>query len=101
MDFLTQDKRFFVEKGDPGFDPNRNKKIVEDSIKKHAENKLRLEKEYADEFAERADAVATYLLHADQKSTTVEQYFGTELERLQSRKLVQTIQGAKRSLGWL
>ncbi len=89
-------------KPDPDFSPARNNKVIEDSIKKYHRNKLRLEKIYEDQLAERVDAVASYWLHLGEgKDTSVEKYFGKhELERLQGRKLVRVVEGAKRHLGW-
>lgn len=87
-------KRFFVEGGDPGFSPEKNKYIINKTIKQHEANLKRKVKEYDEELGERADAVAQYLTHLSHShnSTTVEKYFGKKnLAALQARKIQQKL----------
>jgi len=68
---------YFVEKGEAGFSPERNKAVIERTIKKS--NLLRKKKalQYRENVQERADAVATYIKsRIAEGNTPVEKYFG-------------------------
>ena len=68
---------FFKEDGDEGFNPERNKAIIKETIRKNQENRKRILREEEDNIRERADAVATYLKSkVAEGSTPVEKYFG-------------------------
>lgn len=90
-------QKWFNEDGDPGFSPERNKAIVEKTIRKHELNILRKKKDYAEAIRERADAVASYLKSlANGKEWSVERYFGRkELVRLRGQQIIQKLQGNK------
>lgn len=70
-------KKFFVESGEPGFSPERNKAIIEKSIRKYeAMRKLKM-KEHTDGVAERTDAILHFLKSDAVHSTNpLEKYFG-------------------------
>lgn len=70
-------KKYFIERGDPGFSPARNKATLERTIAKMDKLRAQKRKEYEEGVRERADAVATYLRsRIAQGSTPVEKYFG-------------------------
>ncbi len=90
------DKRHFKEKGDPGFSPERNKSVIEESIKKYEATRARKKAEYADQVMERADAVASFLKNIDKGKMTgmnsedqALKYFGKkELAKLRGQKIL-------------
>lgn len=75
---------YFVEEGEVGFSPERNKAIVEGTIKKYEIKRRRQIAAFRDQVAERSDAVATYLQHVAQGGDdNIDKYFGKkELSRL-------------------
>lgn len=86
-------RKFFVEKGEPGFSPERNKAIVEKTIKKMDMMRLKKRKEFAEGVRERADAVDTYLRsRIAQGSTPIEKYFGKKwLAHLRGQKILRVL----------
>lgn len=88
-------QKWFKEGGDVGFSPERNKAIVEKTIRKHELNIMRKKKDYAEAVRERADAVATYLKSlSNGKELSVERYFGKrELAKLRGQQIIQKLQG--------
>ncbi len=62
MIFTPKDdyQKFHLEIPEPGFSPERNKLVVENSIKKYEANQLAKKKKFRDQTFERADAIATY-----------------------------------------
>jgi len=65
---------------DPNFSPERNKAIIDETIRANEQNVLRKRKEYDEAISERAEAVASYLNHLKNgKSSTVEKYFGRRM----------------------
>lgn len=97
MKILTNEEedhnRFFVPEGDPGFNPDRNKYTIKQSIKVHERNLEARKRDYDNELGERTSAVASYLEHlAHGKNTPVEKYFGKQtLTHLQGRKIRQRL----------
>lgn len=87
--------KWFKEGGDVGFSPEKNKYIIEKTIKKHEANIARKIKSYEEQVRERADAVATYLKSvANGKEKSVDAYFGRrELARLRGQQIIQKLQG--------
>ena len=81
--------------GDIGFDPEHNRKIIEESIKKNKANEKRLKKEYLNKFEETADASAYFLKKLASGSftgvdshTAALRYFGKrELARLRGEEI--------------
>lgn len=61
------DKKFYLETPDPNFSPARNKAVIEGTIKKYNEMREKKKHAYDDAYAERADAVVSYLRTADKK----------------------------------
>jgi len=57
---ISHEDREFVVLGDNGFDPERNKKIIEEVALNNWKNREKKRKEFADKLEERADAVATF-----------------------------------------
>ena len=75
---------------DPDFSVARNRKIIEDSIKKYDKERDRKMKVFTDKLGERVEAVSTYLTGTGgvSKSRTVERYFGkTYLAHLRGEDL--------------
>lgn len=71
-------RKFYLEKGDPGFNPDRNRWVVENSIRKADAMRERKRKEFIDEYMERADAIVTYLKAIDRGKvhTNIVDFFG-------------------------
>ena len=63
---------------DPNFDPAHNKRVIEESIKKHEANRQAKERENTEGIKERAEAMARYVKSLQQGKATsdVEKYFG-------------------------
>lgn len=99
MDNSKQDYiKYFKEEGDVGFNPDHNKKVVEDSIKKYEAERARRQKDFTDQIGERAHAVTSYLMHLQRgnKSTPIEKYFSkTYLAHLRGKKIVEKMQLVK------
>lgn len=90
--------RYFKEEGDLGFSPERNKKVVEDTIKKYELEREQAQKVYSDQLGERSHAVSSYLMHLQRgnKSTSVEKYFSKAyLAHLRGKKIVENIKYIK------
>ena len=98
-DIVEEQKRdralYFVEEGEPGFNPAHNKWVIEHTMKKYAQNKKKKAKLYNEAVRERADAVATYLKsHTAEGSTPVEKYFGRKwMSYLRGEKIVEVLKG--------
>lgn len=87
------DKKFYVVTPDPGFNPDRNKKIIQDSIQKYEANRAAKMKQFGEELEERTDAAMWYLKSTSEKAKPIEQYFSRrELAALQGRKIIQKLQ---------
>lgn len=86
-------KSLYVAKPDPDFSPDRNKAIIEGTIKKYEETVEKKRKEYRNQVAERSDAVATYLKSLSNGSNKpVEKYFSRqELAHLRGQKILQMV----------
>ena len=95
------DWKYMLEKpdGDPGFNPMRNKQIIEDTIKKTDKRIMQLKKEYSEQVEERVDAVSYYLkslmrhkTYASDPRKAAEYYFGRkELARLRGDEIREQI----------
>ena len=85
---------YFVEDGEEGFNPDHNKFVIAETIRKTQENRKKKHKEYIEAIRERSDAVATYLKSRyAEGNTPVEKYFGKkELAHLQGQKIMTRIQ---------
>jgi hypothetical protein len=84
---------YFVEDGEPGFSPEHNKFVIENSIKKYRANRRRKAKEYVEAIQERSDAVATYIKsRIAEGNTPVEKYFGkTMMAYLRGEKIMNVL----------
>lgn len=88
------DKPFLKGQADPGFSPERNKAIVEQTIVQYEKMRAKKLKEVDDLYAERADAVLMYLKAIDsgKNVSTAERYFGRrELARLRGDEIRQRL----------
>ena len=86
-------RKFFVEKGEPNFSPERNQFIIDSTIKKYEATRRQKALDYREQVAERSDAVITYL-RSLKSGMTVEKYFGRRtLAYLQGRKIMAKIKG--------
>lgn len=77
-------ERLFKEGGDPGFNPERNKHLVESTLAYNKKLYMRKYAEKTDDLRERADATANYIYWLNHgKTGNAEKYFGKkELARL-------------------
>jgi hypothetical protein len=84
---------YFVEDGEPGFNPDYNKFVIENTIKKHNLVMKRRQKAYEEAIRERSDAVATYLKsRVSEGSTPVEKYFGKKwMSYLRGEKIMNVL----------
>lgn len=97
---LLDYKKWYKETPEVGFSPNRNKAVIEESIRKAEAMRLRKGKDYIEQIRERSDAVVSYLKRVSMgMEKSVEAYFGrSELARLRGEKIVQEMQGRSRRL---
>lgn len=92
-----EDLKFAPVNADLDFDPQHNKRVIENVIRKTKENKVRIEKENREGIKERTAAISQYLSSLDQggKSSTIESYFGRrELARLRGEEAMARIKNA-------
>lgn len=84
---------YFVEEGEPGFSPERNKQIIENTIKKTDAIRAKKMRQYRENVQERADAVATYLKsRVAEGNTPIEKYFGKKwMSHLRGQKILQIL----------
>lgn len=90
---LAEDIPYIVDKPSPNFSPERNKKVIAESIRKAEAKRRQAWKEWEKPARERTEALAFYLKHLDQgKNTSVEKYFGQEyLRYLRGQSLLQRV----------
>jgi hypothetical protein len=95
-----EDRKFVLAKGDPGFSPERNKKIIASVMKKHEAMRKKKMDQFVDKLRERTDAVAWYLKSRTAESNLpIEKYLGkTELARLRGQRIMEEVQGRMRKL---
>lgn len=102
-DLHPNDYKYIVEKGDPGFNPDRNKWVV-DSVIADTNAKIKKAKEaWKEPFRERAEAVAAYLTSPTgaASSNSVEKYFGKKtLAYLRGEEIVNSIKANISSNLW-
>jgi hypothetical protein len=84
---------YFLEAGDVGFSPERNKRMVEESIRKTNAERARRNRLYKDQVGERVDAVITYLnSRIAEGNTPIEKYFGKKmLAHLRGQQILETL----------
>lgn len=84
-------KKWYLPGGDKGFNPKRNKEIIEATIKKTDDLKRKKEAEYREAVAERSEAAVSYLFSRKGAGSrqSVEKYFGKkELARLRAEDIL-------------
>jgi len=93
-------KKWYQEKPDEGFSPERNKHVIEQSIAKSELLREMRKRDYVEQLRERSDAVVSYLKRvAGGMEKDVDQYFGRqELARLRGQKIVEEIRGRSKRL---
>lgn len=65
---------------EPGFSPEHNKFVVENSIKKHEINMKKRDNEYNDRLMERVEAAETWLKYKDQGGELpIDKYFKSRM----------------------
>lgn len=69
------DREFIITKPDADFSPERNKAVIEETIKKTRERVRSGYTGWRDKMGERVHAVASYLIHSNRKDTPLEKYF--------------------------
>ena len=79
--------------GDPGFDPEKNKKVIADSIKRYERNRRSKKREYRESIRYRSEAIAKYLESVKQgKGGDIRKYFGNEeLKRLRGQEVLNAL----------
>lgn len=102
----TQDdyQRFYQAVPDPGFSPERNKKVIEETIKKTEKNHIDRQKQYLEGLYERSDAVMSYIkkLVNDHRSYSVEKYLGKDyLDQLRGERKLAKIRQLAQNKGYL
>lgn len=97
MDINANQKRdydkFFIERGDVGFNPKRNEEAIAKSIEKAEKIKREKRKKHYENIGERTEAVSSYLIHLGKgNSTPIDKYFSRKmLAYLQGKKIIQTL----------
>ena len=77
MDKLKkEDWKYIPEKAEEGFDPERNKRIIDSTIKKYEKIRAQKIKTWREGVAERSDALAQYFTSPKFSSTPFGKYFG-------------------------
>jgi hypothetical protein len=75
-DLDKRDHKYVLETPDEGFSPERNKWVIENSIKKMDAMLAKRKKEWRDKTAERVDAITTFLNANVANNNPLTSYFG-------------------------
>lgn len=97
-------RRFYVAKPDAGFSEQRNRDIIERTIKKTEENYKRKIKERNEGIGERSEVLGSYIRHLVNKndSTTIEKYIGSSyLAQLRGEQKLARIKQLATQQGYL
>lgn len=95
-DLDKRDYKYIVAEGDEGFSPERNKSVVEGTIKKMDALIARKRREYKNELGERVDAVAQYVQHMKWSNKPADKYFGRRwMAYLRGEQLINRIRGTR------
>lgn len=83
-------KVWFKPGGDPGFSVEKNKQVIEDSIKEYELKRTNIQKKFGEDMMERSESVAYLLKAIDRgRDTNAQKYFGkSELARLRGEQIV-------------
>lgn len=90
MKISKQDWGFVPVDPDPNFDPEHNKKVIEETIRENALISARIKRENDENVKERASAVAQYLedINKGRTGSEVVDYFGRhEIARLRGEEI--------------
>lgn len=81
MNIAKQDKKFYLEIPEKGFSPERNKQVVENSIRKFEVLRKKKWNQRMEEYRERADASASFLRYSDKMGghAKLDKYFGRKM----------------------
>ncbi len=73
-----EDQKFVVATPDAGFDPRKNKMVIDECIREYEAMRKKKLQQSQEGIGERSDAVATYIKSnlASSKDTPVQRYFG-------------------------
>lgn len=98
-----QDEKYLqILPEDPNFDPEHNKRVIEETIRATDEQIRRKEREHDEGYKERAKAVASYLKSISQGKSKpgIESYFGRRyLAYLKGKEAVSRMQDKLRVIG--
>jgi len=89
-----KDKKFYLHDPEPGFSPERNKAIVDKTIKKYEAMRALKRRLFNDQLLERTDAIASYLTSNEgaHRERSPERYFGKRyLAYLRGEEIVDEI----------
>ena len=96
MNVAKQDYRFILDKPEPGFNPERNKMVIENSIKKYEKIRAQKMKARREGVAERTDALAQYFTSPKFTSTPFGKYFGKKwMAHLRGEQIMDEIYAKK------
>ena len=90
-----RDKKFILDTPDPDFSPERNKQVIENSIKKYEAKRLERMKTFREGVKERSEAVASFWQHVNQgKHNDIDKYFGAKLlAKLRGADIIDELRG--------
>jgi len=92
QDLDKRDYKFIVEKGEPGFSPERNKQVIENSIKKYDLAVAKKRREWREQTAERVDAIMSFLKAEVSSNNPLSHYFGRRwIAYLRGEKLLDNV----------
>lgn len=94
MKISKSDWKFVGVEPDPDFDPEHNKRVMEEVLRKNAVLFARKERERKLRTQERASAIASYVKNT-KDNTTPEEYFGKKhLTYLRGQQIVEKLKNA-------
>ena len=104
-----KDLRLVHKDAEAGFSPERNRKVIEDTIVKTDRRLAQLKKEYSEQVEERVDAVSYFLMnlikhksYTSDPTKAAEYYFGRkELARLRGEEIAEQIRSELRGNAWI
>lgn len=80
-------QKYYI-KNPKNFSPERNKAIIDQTIKEYEDMRSKRMKGFYDDLGERIDAAASYLMYLERGGSSAEKYFGKkELARLRGEKI--------------
>lgn len=95
-----QDWKYVNTKPDPNFDPEHNRKVIANTIKKNEILVRKKKRDYKEKIKERAEAMATYIESLKQggKESDVTKYFGRRyLAKLRGEEIMDKLAELKKS----